>query len=170
MYWRIKRSLFNKQFGKGNKRAMKRLIASGEVPGILAYYEKSPVGWCSIAPREAYAALERSRMLKRIDDKPVWSIVCFDIAKQFQHMGLTTVLIKAAIKYAKKNGARTIEAYPLIPEKSTNPKWEAYTGIITTFIRLGFKKVLQRSKIRPVMRYYIREAKGKRQRAKVRKL
>lgn len=156
MYWRIKRSLFNKQLGKANKRAMKKLIALGEVPGILAYYDGNPIGWCSIAPREAYATLERSRVLKRVDDLPVWSIVCFDIAKEFQHAGLMAVLIKVAIAYAKKNGARIVEAYPLIPEKSRSPKWEAYTGIITTFRRLGFKKVLQRSRIRPIMRFHIK--------------
>jgi len=161
MYWRIKRSLFNRQFGKGNKRAMKKRISSGEVPGILAYYDGNPVGWCSVAPREVFATLERSRTLKRVDDQPVWSIVCFYIAKKFQHEGIMVLLIKAAISYAKKNGARIVEAYPLIPEKSKSPKWEAYTGIITAFKKLGFKKVLQRSKIRPIMRYYIGKARGK---------
>jgi GNAT superfamily N-acetyltransferase len=140
---------------------MKKLVSSGEIPGILAYDGGKPVGWCSIAPREAYPSLERSRMLKRIDDKPVWSIICFYIAKEFQHEGLMAVLIKAAIAYAKKNHAAIVEAYPIIPERSKSPKWEAYTGIITTFRRLGFKKVLQRSKIRVIMRYYVRTSKGK---------
>ena len=161
MYWRIKRSLFNKQQGKANKRAMKKLIVSGEVPGILAYHNDYPVGWCSVAPREVFSTLERSHTLRRVDDQPVWSIVCFYIAKKYQHEGIMALLIKAAISYAKRNGARIVEAYPLIPEKSKSPKWEAYTGIITTFRRLGFKKVLQRSRIRPIMRYYIGKARGK---------
>jgi hypothetical protein len=67
------------------------------------------------------------------------------------------VLIKAAIAYAQENGARIVEAYPLIPEKSKSPQWEAYTGIVTTFRRLGFKIVIQRSKIRPIMRYYVKK-------------
>lgn len=162
MYWRIKRSLFHKQFGTGNKRAMKKLIFSGEVPGILAYYNGQPIGWCSVAPRESYATLERSRTLKRVDDQAVWSIVCFYVAKEFQHKGLMNVLIKAAIAYARENGARIVEAYPLIPEKSKNPQWEAYTGVVTAFRKVGFKKVVQRSKIRPIVRYYTEQQKSRR--------
>ena len=83
MWWRLKRSEFEKQKGKGNKQMMKKLIKSGEIPGIIAYYDNQPVGWCSISPRERFYALERSRILKRIDDKPVWSVVCFFIAKPY---------------------------------------------------------------------------------------
>jgi len=64
MWWRLKRSEFLKQKGEGNKKALKRIVDSSEVPGILAYAQGQPIGWCSIAPRESYPALERSRVLK----------------------------------------------------------------------------------------------------------
>jgi len=89
MWWKLKRSDFMKQKGEENRKALKKLTDSGEIPGIPAYVGAEPVGWCAVAPREAYPALERSRVLKRVDDKPVWSIVCFYVAKQFRRKGLT---------------------------------------------------------------------------------
>ncbi|MFQ5871690.1 MAG: GNAT family N-acetyltransferase, partial [Candidatus Geothermarchaeales archaeon] len=74
MWWRLKRSEFYKQTGQRNKEALKRIVDSGEIPGILAYANGEPIAWCSAAPREHYPALERSRKLKRIDEEPVWSV------------------------------------------------------------------------------------------------
>lgn len=81
MWWRLTRFEFRKQAGQGNKESMKRIVDSGEVPGLLAYADNRAIGWCSVGPREAYPSLERSRTLKRVDDGPVWSIVCFYIAR-----------------------------------------------------------------------------------------
>jgi len=87
MWWRMKRSEFEKKKGEGNKRALKKIIDSGEIPSLLAYANGRPIGWCSIAPRETYPVLERSRTLKRVDDQPVWSVVCFFVAKPFGRGG-----------------------------------------------------------------------------------
>jgi hypothetical protein len=77
MWWRLKRSQFEKRKGQENKKTFKKIVDSGEIPGLLAYANGQPIAWCSIAPREIYSVLERSRVLKRIDDESVWSIVCF---------------------------------------------------------------------------------------------
>ena len=71
-WWRISRSEFGKQVGQGNREALKAIVDSGEVPGLLAYGSDQPLAWCSVAPREAFPSLERSRTLKSIDDEPVW--------------------------------------------------------------------------------------------------
>ena len=113
MYWRIPRKEFQRNYGEGNKRLFKQVIQSGNVPGILAYHKRKPVGWCSIAPREDFPVVLRSRTLKPIDDQPVWSIVCFFVSEPYRKSGLSHLLIKAAINYAKKHGARIIEAYPV---------------------------------------------------------
>lgn len=155
MYWRIKRSEFNKGYGEHNKKSMKNIIASGKIPGILAYRGKQPIGWCSIAPREDFAVLDRSATLKKIDDEPVWSIVCFFISRKHRRKKYTSILIKAAIKYARQNGARIIESYPYVPKGKKICRWELYTGIISTFKKLGFEIASQRSKRRPIMRYYL---------------
>jgi len=154
MYWRIKRSECQKQFGEGNKQALKELIESGQVPGILAYLNERPVGWCSVAPREQFQVLDRSPTLKRVDDEPAWSIVCFFVSKPHRRKGLTKFLLEAAIEYARDNGARIIEAYPLTKNAKHLPI-ERHTGVISTFEEAGFKEIIRRSKRRAIMRYYI---------------
>lgn len=155
MYWRIKRADCQRQFGEGNKLAFKQIVDSGKVPGILAYLDEQPVGWCSIAPREEFTVLDRSPTLKRIDDQPVWSIVCFFVAKAFRRRGLTGILIQAAIEYARECGAKIIEAYPLRTEIMKLLPYERFMGIESTFTRAGFKVIARRSDRRPVMRYYL---------------
>ena len=85
MCWRVKRSKYEKQKGEGNRKAMKAIVDSGEVPGILAYAEGMPVTWCSVAPRGSFSALSHSRILKPVDEKPVWSIVCLFVEKRFRN-------------------------------------------------------------------------------------
>ncbi len=153
MWWRLKRSDFEKQKGDRNKELMKELIQAGEIPGIIAYHNNQPVGWCSVAPREQFSALERSRILKRIDDQPVWSIVCFFIAKPYRKIGLSAELLNFVIGYCIKQGAKIIEGYPHLPKKSEMPDVFAWTGFASAFIKVGFKEVARRSESRPIMRY-----------------
>src|SRR5262245_52421120 len=68
MFWRMKRSEWEKQRGDGTKKLLKKLTKSNNAPGILAYAHEQPVGWCSIAPREEFVLLENSRILQRVDD------------------------------------------------------------------------------------------------------
>jgi len=89
MYWRLSRSQFNEQRGEINHRNIKALVNSNIIPGILAFASNEPVGWCSIAPREEFSALSRSRILKPVDDQPVWSVVCFFVARSQRRKGLT---------------------------------------------------------------------------------
>jgi GNAT superfamily N-acetyltransferase len=155
MWWRLKRSQFMQQKGEGNKRALKSLVDGGEIPGILAYTKGKPIAWCSVAPREAFLALNRSRVLKRVDDKPVWSVVCFFVAKPFRGKGVTEKLLKAAVKHASKHGATIVEGYPIQPKKGRVPNSFAYTGLASTFCKVGFVEVARRSETRPIMRLTI---------------
>lgn len=155
MWWRLKRSVFDKQKGEGNKQAMKAIVNSGEIPGILAYASGQPVGWCSVAPRQNYSVLERSRILKPVDEKPVWSIVCFFIHKKFRNSGLSTEMINAAKKFVKQNGGEIIEGYPLDPKKGRTADVFVYTGLASAFKKNGFVEVARRSETRPIMRYYL---------------
>jgi GNAT superfamily N-acetyltransferase len=155
MYWRIRRTDFQRQYGEPLRRAMEEIIQDGRVPGLLAYHRERPVGWVSIAPRDEFASLNRSPTLKRVDDQPVWSIVCFFIARAYRHRGLLDRLITAAIAYARENGARIVEAYPLLPQKAATQPYEHYMGVQTTFERLGFQEVARRSERRSIMRYQI---------------
>ncbi len=155
MAWRLKRSEFKKQSGEGNKKAMKKLVNANETIGILAYYKDEPIGWCAVAPREQYIRLENSKTLKRIDDKPVWSITCFFIDKKYRRKGISIELIKAVIKFCKLNGVKIIEAYPTVPYSEDIPAAFAWTGIPSAFEKAGFVEVERRSRTRPMMRYFL---------------
>ncbi len=158
MWWRLKWSQFEKQKGAGNKKALKKIVEAGEAPGLLAYAGREPVGWCSIAPRESYPRLERSRILKKVDDQPVWSATCFFVAQPCRRQGLSVKLLRAAVAYAKKKGARMVEGYPVEPKKKNFPCVFACIGLASAFRRAGFKEVLRRSPTRPIMRYPARKS------------
>ncbi len=152
MWWRLTRKQFEAGKGAANRRALKRLVDDGTVPGILAYDGDRPVGWCSVAPREDFSALERSRVLARVDDAPVWSIVCFFVAKDARRHGLTKKLIRAAVSYARGKGARIVEGYPVTPGPKGIPDVWAYTGLESAFAGAGFTEAARRSPRRAVWR------------------
>ena len=153
MNWRLKAADYNMQKGEGNKKAMKELIRKAS-PGIIAYARDKAVGWCAVAPRDEYVRLETSRVLKRVDDLPVWSVSCFFIAKEFRGKGLSVPLLKAAVDFAISKGATIVEGYPTEPTNGRMADVFAWTGIATTFQKTGFKEVRRRSKGRPIMRYF----------------
>jgi GNAT superfamily N-acetyltransferase len=157
MWWRLKRSEFEQHKGERNKKAIKRIVNSGEIPGILAYADSQAVAWCAVAPREAYPTLERSKTLKRVDSKPVWSIVCFFVAKPFRGRGITLKLLRAAVEYVGKQSGRIVEGYPVEPKEGRMPDAFAYTGLASAFRKAGFVEVARSSERRPIMRYVIKE-------------
>jgi GNAT superfamily N-acetyltransferase len=152
MWWRLPRAQFEKQKGAGNRRALKRLVSAGKAPGLLAYAGSEPVGWVALAPRADYPALDRSRVLARVDEKPVWSAPCFFIAKEFRGKGVSVQLLRAAAKFARQRGARILEGYPVVAKKGRMPDVFAWTGLPGTFECAGFDEILRRSPTRPIMR------------------
>lgn len=152
MAWRLSRARFEEQKGAANKRTLKRLVDSGKSPGVIAYVEGQPAGWCAIAPREEYPALERSRILARVDDQPVWSISCFFVAKEFRQKGITVPLLEAAVKFARSQGARTVEGYPHDLGNNKLPAPFVWTGLLPSFTKAGFTEVARRTPKRPIVR------------------
>lgn len=157
MYWRLRHSEFEAQKGEPNKQLMKGIVESGHIPGILAYAGDEPVGWCSVAPREEFSRLDRSRILKPVDDQPVWVIVCFFIPRAYRRKGVMRQLLTGAVAYAKSQGAKIIEGYPVEPKKDKMPEVFAWTGFAEAFREAGFKEVARRSETRPIMRYVVEE-------------
>jgi len=151
MWWRQTQAEFQRQRGEQNRLAFKSLVESGTVPGLLAYRNNEPAGWCAIQPRESYPRLDLSKTLARVDDQAVWSVTCFYIARQHRGEGLMRGLLYAAIGWAAKNGAHIVEAYPFEPQegKSTSA---AYTGLVPVFVDAGFIEAARRSPRRPIMR------------------
>ncbi|MBI4166142.1 MAG: GNAT family N-acetyltransferase [Acidobacteria bacterium] len=154
MYWRQTRAEYEKKKGAANRRALKKLVTSGPPPGLIAYANGKPAGWCALAPREAYSTLERSRVLAPIDDARVWSVPCFFVARPFRRTGMTSQLLRAATEYAAKKGARILEGYPVEPKKGSIPDVFAFTGLVDAFKKAGFSEAARRSPTRPIMRRY----------------
>ncbi|HKQ80104.1 MAG TPA: GNAT family N-acetyltransferase [Blastocatellia bacterium] len=159
MWWRITRSQYEERKGARNKRAMKKLVDGGHMPGIIAYQNGQPIGWCSVAPRESFSRLESSRGLKPVDQQPVWSVVCFFVAKEHRHNGLSVNLLKAAIDFVRDRGGRIVEGYPVDAKKKQADAF-VWLGLASAFIKAGFKEVERRSETRPIMRYDIKSGKN----------
>ena len=152
MFWRLPRKQFDAGKGATNKKAFKAIVRSDAEPGVIAYLDREPIGWCAIAPREHYIALERSRILQPVDDQPVWSISCLFVKKPYRRRGISTQMLRAAVDLAAKHGARVVEGYPVAPSMETMPDPFLWHGIPSAFIAAGFKEVLRRSQSRPIMR------------------
>lgn len=156
MWWRLQRSDWSKGKGDGNRRAFRAVVHRGDPPGLLAYSGREAVGWVAIAPREAYPGLGRSRILKPVDEKPVWSVSCFFVARAFRRQGVTVELLKAAAKHARTQGAKILEGYPSEPGSGAVADAWVYTGLAGAFRRAGFKEVARPSAKRPIMRRALR--------------
>lgn len=156
MVWRLPRSQWTRQRGEGNRRALGRLVTAGPPPGLLAYQGTRPVGWCAIAPREAYPALERSRILARVDEQPVWSISCLFVARDARRRGVSRALIDAAARWAGRRGAQVVEGYPVEPRTNRVADVFLWTGSISAFRAAGFTEVARRSPTRPIVRREVR--------------
>jgi hypothetical protein len=155
MWWKLIHSEFTKCKGSQNRLALKQSVKSGKTPGILAYLNEEPVGWVAVEPRNAYPRLERSRILKPVDDKLVWSIVCFFIARKYRHQGICLKLIEAAVDHVRRQGGRIVEAYPVESKSGRAPDVFAYTGRVASFQKAHFLEVARRSETRPMMRFEI---------------
>ncbi|MCA1813944.1 MAG: hypothetical protein LC624_08330 [Halobacteriales archaeon] len=118
-------------------------------PGVLAYEGKQAVGWCAIAPRAEYPRLATARTLRPIDDAPVWSVTCFFITKEAR--GLSVALLEAAVRHAKRHGARIVEGYPCAPKEGMAAAF-IYPGLVPMFERAGFAEVARPTAARRIMR------------------
>ena len=130
--------------GPGRNRA--RLQAQVEegtfAPGVIAYLDGAPVGWCGLGPRDAMPRLVGSRTIPRVDETPVWSIGCFVVRAGYRRRGVARALLRGAIDYARSQGAPCVEAYPIDPEGARVSTSFGFTGFASTFEAAGFRRVL----------------------------
>lgn len=141
--------------GVENKAQLCDLVTSGVRPGLVGYVDGRPAGWISLGPREDYLKLRRSRVMKPVDDAEVWSIVCTFVAKEFRGRGVQHRLLAAGLDFARDNGVRLVEAYPVDkPERSHDDFM--FFGSRSLYERAGFTEVVRRSPTRVVMRRRLR--------------
>jgi ribosomal protein S18 acetylase RimI-like enzyme len=136
---------------QANRADLKALVDAGRPPGLIGYRGKTPVGWVSLGPREDYAKLVRSPVMKAVDDRPVWAIICFVVPSEHRGQGVAEALLQGAIAYARRQGATLLEAYPVDrPDRSSDDSM--WFGSKSMYDRAGFEEVARRKPQRPVVR------------------
>jgi GNAT superfamily N-acetyltransferase len=141
--------------GEQNKRALCELVDGGVVPGLVGYHDGSPVGWISLGPRADYVRLQRSPIMKPVDDTEVWSVVCTYVARPHRGLGLQHRLLAAAIDFARGSGVGVLEAYPVDKAERSHDDF-MFFGSRSLYERAGFHEVVRRSPTRVVMRKRLR--------------
>jgi GNAT superfamily N-acetyltransferase len=143
MFWRVRSKDWSFATAGESRDGLHRLVDEHRdpAPGLLAYEDGRVVGWVSVGPREDFGRLVHSRVRPPIDDRPVWSIVCFVVSRTARRRGLTTLLLDAAVAYAREHGAPALEAYPVRPGTDRIPAAVGCTGLLSTFESAGFEVV-----------------------------
>jgi GNAT superfamily N-acetyltransferase len=145
MWWRVSAAEFDegvKEKGKANRAAMRTVVEDDRVPGLIAWRDGEPVGWVSVAPRSEFPRVERSHVLKPVDDEPAWAVVCFYIPRHERGRGVASALLDAAVRYVRERGGRVLEGYPSPPGDQRAA--DLYTGTESMFSRAGFTEVARR--------------------------
>jgi GNAT superfamily N-acetyltransferase len=142
-YWRQSSSDYRKVGPGGHETSLKNQVMEGPPPGMLAYVEDKPVGWLGFWPRDRLARLVRSRTIPKIDELPVWSIVCFLIRVGYRRKGVAKALLKGAIEFAREAGVPALEAYPIDSEGARLDVAFSYVGFVHMFEAAGFRRVIE---------------------------
>lgn len=150
MYYRVTHAEY-RQIGRGVRDAMRGLVEGGSVTGLIGYLGGEPVGWVSLGPREEHRRLETSKVMARVDDEPVWSVVCFVVPSAHRGRGVAAALLRGAIAYARERGARWLEAYPVDLEAAPGQQ-QLWFGTASMFREAGFTELARRKPGRPVYR------------------
>ncbi len=133
------------------KERFRKLTRDGPPPGLLGYLGRKPVGWIALGPRTDYIKLQNSPVMKPVDEEPVWSVLCFVVPAEHRHQGVAGALLEAAVEYARKGGARLLEAYPFDKKGDAKDEW-LWHGTKRMFDRAGFSEVARRKPERPIVR------------------
>lgn len=126
--------------GGSREQAMRRLCERENPPGVVTYLDGEPVGWCNVGPRSEITRLARSRLIRPIDNVPVWSIICVIVRPGHRKQGVTHHLIEGAVQYAGSRAAPAVEAYPVDPPGRMDLTM-AFVGTRAMFERAGFRVV-----------------------------
>ena len=126
--------------GGSREQAMRRLCERDHPPGVVTYRDGEPVGWCNIGPRPEITRLARSRLIRPVDEQPVWSIVCVVVRAGHRRHGVTAPLLEGALP---------------MPPRTVRPRWRrtpsilrdgwdltmAFVGTKSMFDRAGFRVI-----------------------------
>lgn len=126
--------------------------------GLIAYVRDEPAGWAAVEPRTAYPKLRtsptpwRGRKEDKHDDS-IWAVTCILVRKGFRGRGLSYLLARATVDFARARGARALEAYGMVTQPGKVITWgELHVGAVQVYEDAGFVEVSRPSVRRVVMR------------------
>jgi GNAT superfamily N-acetyltransferase len=125
------------------REALRDQLYEAPAPGMLAYVDGEVAGWCGFGPRPRLPRLEHSKTIPKIDDLPVWSILCFNIRVGYRRKGVASALLAGVVDYARRSGAPGLEAYPIDPEGGRVDAGFGYVGVTPMFDKLGFRRIVE---------------------------
>lgn len=132
-----------------NRDDMRALVEAGRRPGLVAYDDGEPVGWCSVAPLADYVRLASSPYIAEArpdGDDPTgrWAVTCFVAVPSARGAGLVETMLAAAVEHARSNGATGLEAIPLdVANAEHVTADELYGGTLSAFEQAGFERLAQ---------------------------
>ena len=130
----------------GKRRELLRgQLAEDPPAGMLAYVDGEVAGWCGFGIRTALPRLEHSRTIPKVDEQPVWSILCFNVRVGYRRRGVAAALLDGVVDYARRSGAPGVEAYPIDPEGGRVDTSFGYVGVTPMFEKAGFRRILETS-------------------------
>ena len=153
-YWYATARDYKDGWGDGNRHVLESRVRAGAEPGVLAYADGVPAGWAGVAPRAAFDRLVRNRKsLAAVDDRPVWSLNCLVVRREFRRQGLMRPLIRGAVAFALAKGAIAVEAYPVDADRKLN-SYDLFLGTLAAYQDEGFVEVARHAPTRPILRYW----------------
>jgi GNAT superfamily N-acetyltransferase len=117
-----------------NQREFKAIVDEGKVPGLLAYLDGEPVGWCSVGLQRDYG-----RFFSETEAEPVWLIACFFLRGSHRGRGIGRALLEAAVVYAAERGAVAVEGLLRGWRPSDDPA--SLESLVRMFHKAGFRDV-----------------------------
>jgi GNAT superfamily N-acetyltransferase len=143
-YWRQSSGAYSAGGpGSGEVNLAAQVKGGDPAPGVIAYVDDAPAGWCGLWPRTSFERLVRSRTIPLVDEVPVWSIVCFKVRVGYRRQGVAQALLAGAIEYAGTHGAPAVEAYPIDNEGQRLDVAFSYVGFTSMFEAAGFRRILE---------------------------
>ncbi len=144
------------------KAALRALCGQTPAPGLIGYdASNKPLGWVAAGPRETFPRLQRSPVMRPVDDQPTWAVVCFVVPTPHRGQGIAGALLRSAIAYAAAHHASMIEGFPIDKPNRSQDQW-LWHGARIMFDQAGFQEVARRKPERPVMRLCLNGKRGAR--------
>jgi GNAT superfamily N-acetyltransferase len=157
-FWHLRGKAWSEHDGARNRRRLQQQVRGSPPPGLLAYLDDEAVGWCRVGPRTDFARLEASPRLARVDDEPVWSVVCFYVHPAAKRQGVASALLEAAEAFAAEHGASVLEGYAVA---SQHANIDAYTGYLPMYLAAGYEVVKEGGR-RTIVRRRLARRRGRR--------